>query len=217
MLAGGAGSAFATDGVEPGVGDDTNLLLSVVCGDGQPGALSMDVDNSDVRMAEVAAGVTGQRWFDGQLGDVVIRDTRCPLDLEEGAWWWVEGVATDFVAQDVANSDIDVDYLGWEPSLVDDNLYGVSAGEEIGSILDSLPFTSPAPDPNRGLGGGQEFLASMTDAADPEYIAVDEWTASAKMKLKALDTIDDGDYVSVLTLTLMEYPEPQSPDPDPGP
>jgi hypothetical protein len=150
----------------------------------------------------------GQRWFDGQLGNVVIRDTRCEDQLEAGAFWWVEGQATDFVAQAPLTpaDDIDVAYLGWEPSLVRDGQEGVSAGEEIGSTLDTLPFTPPAADPNRGVGGA-EFLVSMSDASDPDFIEVDQWTASAKMKLKAPTPVADGEYISVLTLTLFEFNE----------
>jgi hypothetical protein len=192
LLTGVAGTAFAADPV--GDGSDVNLMLTVDC-DGTP--LSMEVDDADVRLAEVAAA-SGQRQFEGTIGDVTIRDGRCAEDIDPDVFWWVQGSATDFAGQS-GQSDIESKHLGWAPALVDGGDAGlVSEGDPVNPNLDGGDGFDPG-----GPNGGEEFLVQVaTTSGDPDLVGEDEWIANANMVLKVPDAVESGRYVSVLTLTL---------------
>ncbi|MDR1186834.1 MAG: hypothetical protein LBK95_05170, partial [Bifidobacteriaceae bacterium] len=155
-LAGFGGSAWAApvDDDVNGEGVPTKLLLTVAeCPEGD---LYLTVDNTDVQMKEVLTAVpTGERWFTGDMNEVTVTDTRCEGDVPVGAWWHVEGSATDFEAQTplLPTDDISVDYLGWEPywGSAPDTTNNVDLGDQIYSVIETAqaPFDA-------GL-SGQEY------------------------------------------------------------
>ena len=151
----------------------------------------MVVDSADVAMSEdtESAIPEGERWFDGTLGDVTVRDTRCAAQVADGAVWWVQGVASDFVAQDGQENNIEAKHLGWEPAFTDPLYAGsVAAGDRVAPYLEDT-----ANENGFDQADGVELLVNAaTSSNDPEVIAEDEWTANAKMILKVPDTVEDG-------------------------
>jgi hypothetical protein len=198
---GGAAWADPVDDVVNGEGVGTELKLHVAgCEDGD---LYLTVDDTDVPMTEVTSGVTGQRWFTGEMNDVTVTDTRCEEDIDPGAFWWVEGTASDFAAQAPLGSsdDISVDHLGWQPfwGSAPDTTNNVDVGDQVYSVIE----TGQSPD-DRGLSGREYMYSVQGDSNNPDVVEQDSWTARAYMNLRLDYDPAPGDYISLLTLTLFE-------------
>jgi hypothetical protein len=187
-----AGAAFADqDPVGDPVGVPVHLEFE--------GELSMTVDDNDIYLVEQTTGVAaGQRWFTGTLGDVTVKDTRAAHQIDPDVYWWVEGVASDFVGTN-GEDDILAENLGWTPAFTDPSYTGeVTEGPAVLPVLDY-----PHPDAV-GLVGG-EFLVQVASTSDSGLLLPENsWTANAGLILKVLDTTQAGSYESQLTLTLFE-------------
>jgi hypothetical protein len=129
------------------------------------------------------------------------------------AGWWVQGLASAFVAQaplTPGTDDIAAQNLGWVPAFTGPSAAYtglVAAGDPVGTFLDGDNGFDPL--------DGEEFLVQVStssndpDLEDDQGNARDEagfgsWTVNAEMVLKVPDTVLAGSYVSVLTLTLFE-------------
>lgn len=186
MLVGSAAAAFAQDQYgEEGV--DIHVEIDAV------GELALTVDDDSVALVEDGSTDT-VRQFTGQLPTVTVTDTRDESQIEDGAFWYVLGSATDF-AGDAGQDDIGAGHLGWEPELID--------GGDSGLVVEGDPVDTVLDDPPNNVGlVDQELLAMAIDsqAVNPEG----QWTATADLFLRTPSSVSPGSYSSVLTLSLFE-------------
>ncbi|MFT4210976.1 MAG: hypothetical protein QM626_03815 [Microbacterium sp.] len=188
LASAGSAAAFAADDTNYGDQDVTvNVDVS------QTGTLSLTVDGDSTSLTEVTSSDADYREFTGTLPTVTVTDTRNLVDIDEDAYWYVLGTASDF--SDGTHS-ISSSYLGWSPSLVDDAGDGtVSVGGDVdgaadgGTGLSDLELLYLAP--------------SSADAASGDFAGVYSATASLDLKVPATTTAA-GSYTSVLTLSLFE-------------
>ncbi|KQR86378.1 hypothetical protein [Microbacterium sp. Leaf179] len=188
MMGGVASAAFAADPV----GADSDVDVSVEVADiTTPGVLAMTVGGSSATLTE--SGSTGTvRQFTGALPTVTVTDTRTADEIPAGAFWYVVGTSTEFVGSS-GQDPISAGHLGWTPVVADPDGTGlVSAGPEVGTVLDGAPN-------NVGL-VDQELLALSSDSA----AAVGTWKADADLLLKVPVSTESGTYTSTLTLSLFE-------------
>lgn len=191
-------SMAAADPVDDPEDVDVRVVISPLS---EPGALAMSVAANSATLTESGSTALA-RQFVGTLPTVTVTDTRDADDIPEGAWWWVEGTASDFVSDPAGLPDIAAGHLGWTPHLVNGGALGfVAEGPEIPTVMDPRTTTDPAPPDNVGL-VGQEMLASVSESAD--VAAEDEWSANADLVLRVPTTTASGTYHSTLTLSLFE-------------
>lgn len=188
LLVGVAGAAFADD--ELGA-DEVEVGVSIAPLV-EPGVLALTVESTSTTLVEEGSTDT-VRQFLGELPTVTVTDTRTADEITDGAAWYVVGSSTDFIGDN--GRSIDASYLGWTPRLLDGGESGlVAAGDQVDTVLDEGPDAVGLVD--------QELLAI---AADSEAIAGEgQWTASADLFLRTPVTVQPGNYVARLTLSLFE-------------
>ncbi|MEX0153105.1 hypothetical protein [Microbacterium sp. LMI1-1-1.1] len=197
VLAGTAGAAFAAE-----VGsDDVTVSVDIEAVEGD-GALTLTVAGDSTSLTENAeAGEPTLRQFDGELPTVTVTDTRDAAAINPDAYWYVVGVASDFVGPGQAL--IGADRLGWTPRLIDEGDTGlVNEGQPVATSQDD--GTDPAaPGNNVGL-VDQELLYGLAPSAEIRGSGESSWTADASLTLKADRDVAPGEYSSILTLSLFE-------------
>ena len=187
LIAGVGAAAYADDKVGDSNGVDVNVQIS----ERDTGTLAMTVAGGSAPLTETASGDPAVRQFDGTLPTVTVTDTRTAEEIPDGAFWWVEGIASSFIG-DNGQRQITPDHLGWQPYVEDDGEGTVAVGQDVGTVLDEAPA-------NVGL-SGDTLLALSLDSAS----SIGTWEATAGLTLKVPVETEDGAYHSTLTLSLFE-------------
>jgi hypothetical protein len=171
---------------------DENVVVTVEIDEVEEGTLALTVASNTTSLGE--SGSTDLvRQFTGTLPTVTVTDTRDAEDIDDSAFWYVLGQATDF--SDGDTETIPVENFGWEPALTgpNDGEGSVAAGPLVGTALDALP--------DDGLDIG-ELLYMAGDSE--EYLDEGSWQATAALVLKAPASVVPGTYTSTITLSLFE-------------
>ncbi|ANJ28197.1 hypothetical protein [Agromyces aureus] len=193
MLVGIAGVAAAEEQHDDGAVDVQVQIVELT----EPGVLAMTVANAATTLTENGSTAT-ERQFTGQLPTVTVTDTRTADEIPAGAGWYVIGTSSDFIG-DAGQPAIGAGHLGWAPHLIDGGDAGlVAEGEVVDTVMDE---DDPGAEDPFGL-VDQELLALVIDSAAiaPEG----QWTANADLFLRTPVTVEPGNYVSTLTLSLFE-------------